>query len=151
LHSFLNTATMKSYLAQKGDIQPKWYVVDATNQVLGRLAVKIANVLRGRHRPTYTPHTDTGDYVVVINAGKVAVTGKKEELKTYMFYSGFKGREKRFTLRQFRARKPQFIIMHAVKGMLPKNRLADQMLKKLKVYPGPSHPHAAQKVVPLAN
>jgi large subunit ribosomal protein L13 len=142
---------MKSYLAKKGEIQPKWYVVDASNQVLGRLAVKIANVLRGRHRPTYTPHTETGDNVIVINADKVALTGRKEEQKTYMFYSRHFGNEKYVTAAAFRARRPEFLIEHAVKGMLPRNRLGRNQLFKLKVYAGSEHPHAAQtpEVFPL--
>lgn len=140
---------MKSYLAKNGEIVPKWYVVDASGQVLGRLAVKIANVLRGRHRPTYTPQTDTGDFVVVVNAEKIAVTGKKEEQKEYMFYNGYNGRERYQSLADFRVRRPEFIIEHAVKGMLPKNRLAVHMLSKLKIYRGAEHPHAAQNPQPF--
>jgi len=136
---------MKTYFAKKQDVTPKWYVVDASGQVLGRLAVKIANILRGRHRATYTPHTDTGDYVVVINADKIAVTGRKEDQKKYMFYSGYFGNEKYVTLREFRARRPEFIITHAVKGMLPRNRLGRVQLGKLKVYRGAEHPHEAQQ------
>ncbi len=135
---------MKTYLAKKGDVTPKWYVVDASGQVLGRLAVRIANILRGRHRPTYTPHTDTGDFVVVINADKVVLTGKKEQDKKYMFYTGWVGNEKYRSVAQMRARKPVFIIEHAVKGMLPKNKLAHQQITKLKIYAGAEHPHAAQ-------
>ena len=135
---------MKTYLAKTGEITPTWHVVDASGQVLGRLAVRIANILRGRHRPTYTPQTDTGDFVVVVNADKVVVTGKKEDQKEYSFYSGYFGNQKNIVLKDMRARRPQFVIEHAVKGMLPKNRLAAKMLKKLKVYAGPDHPHAAQ-------
>ena len=135
---------MKTFLAKKETVQPRWYVVDATDQVLGRLAVKIANILRGRNKPTFTPHVDTGDFVVVINAEKVALTGRKEEQNRYMFYSGFAGGEKYRTLKDVRRDKPQFILEHAVKGMLPKNRLARQMLTKLKIYSGSEHPHAAQ-------
>lgn len=135
---------MKTYLAKKGDVTPKWVVVDASGQVLGRLAVRIANILRGRHRPTYTPHTDTGDFVVVINADKVVVTGKKETDKSYMFFTGWVGNEKHRTVRQMRASRPEFIIQHAVKGMMPKNKLADKMLTKLKVFAGPEHTHQAQ-------
>lgn len=135
---------MKTYLAKKSEVQPKWFVVDASGQVLGRLAVKIANILRGRHRPTYTPHTDTGDFVIVINADKIAVTGRKEDQKKYMFYSGYFGNEKYVTLGEFRERKPEFIIEHAVKGMLPRNRLGRQQLSKLKIYRGSEHPHAPQ-------
>ena len=136
---------MKSYLAKQGDIDPKWYVVDAADKVLGRLAVEIANVLRGRHRPTYTPHMDTGDFVVVINAEKVAVTGRKERDKKYMFYSGYFGNERYVSLAEFRDRRPEFILEHAVKGMLPRNKLGRAQLKKLKIYAGPEHPHEAQK------
>ncbi len=141
---------MKSYLAKQGQVEPKWHVVDAEGQVLGRLAVRVANILRGRHRPTYTPHTDTGDFVVVVNAAKVVVTGRKEQQKKYMFYSGYFGNERYVSLREFRNRRPEFIIEHAVKGMLPKNRLGRVQLRKLKVYAGPEHPHAAQKPEPLA-
>lgn len=135
---------MKTFLAKKETVAPKWHVIDAKDQVLGRLAVKIANVLRGRHRPTYTPHVDTGDFVVVINAEKVALTGKKEEQNKYMFYSGYVGGESYRSVPEMRRRRPEFIIEHAVKGMLPKNRLARQMLKKLKVHAGSEHPHQAQ-------
>jgi large subunit ribosomal protein L13 len=140
---------MKTYLAKKSEVEPKWYVVDASGQVLGRLAVKIANVLRGRHRPTYTPHCDTGDYVVVINADKVVVTGRKETDKEYMSYSGFWGNEKRRTVAEYRAKRPEFIITHAVKGMLPKNRLGSAQLKKLRVFKGAEHTHEAQQPEPL--
>ena len=136
---------MKSYLAKQGEIEPKWYVIDAEGQVLGRLAVQIANILRGRHRPTYTPHIDTGDFVVVVNAEKVAVTGRKEDQKKYMFYSGYVGGEKYLSVEQMQERRPDFVVKHAVKGMLPKNRLARKMLTKLKVYAGEEHPHAAQE------
>lgn len=140
---------MKTLLAKKEEVQPKWFVVDATDQVLGRLSVRIANVLRGRHKPTYTPHVDTGDFVVVVNAEKIALTGKKEEQNEYMFFNGYVGREKFRSLKEMRERRPDFIIKHAVKGMLPKNRLARKMLTKLKVYRGPEHPHAAQDPKPL--
>ncbi len=135
---------MKTYLAKQGEIQPKWYVVDASGVVLGRLAVKVANILRGRNKPTFTPQTETGDFVVVINADKVALTGKKEEQKKYMFYSGYVGGESYRSMPEMREQRPEFIVEHAVKGMLPKNRLARRMLKKLKVYRGSSHPHEAQ-------
>lgn len=136
---------MKSYLAKPGEVTPKWYVIDAEGQVLGRLAVKIANILRGRHRATYTPHVDTGDFVVVINAEKIVVTGRKEDQKQYMFYSGYFGNERRVKLKDFRARRPEFIIEHAVKGMLQRNRLGRAQLTKLKIYAGAEHPHAAQQ------
>ena len=140
---------MKTFLAKKETVQPKWHIVDAKGQVLGRLAVKIANVLRGRHKPSYTPHVDTGDYVIVVNAEKVALTGKKEEQNSYMFFSGFVGGESYRSMAQQRARRPEFIIEHAVNGMLPKNRLARTMLKKLRVFAGPNHTHVAQNPQPL--
>lgn len=136
---------MKSYLAKPGEVAQKWFVVNAEGQTLGRLAVRIANILRGRHRPTYTPHVDTGDFVVVINAEKVVVSGRKEEQKNYMFYSGYFGNERYQSLKDFRKRRPEFIIEHAVKGMMPNNRLASAQLKKLKIYAGAEHPHAAQQ------
>lgn len=136
---------MKTTLANKETVTRNWYVVDATDQILGRLSVRIANVLRGRQSATYTPHVDTGDFVVVINADKIRVTGKKEEQKDYMFYSGYMGGDKKRKLSDFRESRPEFIIQHAVKGMLPKNRLASKMLKRLKVYGGSEHPHEAQE------
>ena len=139
---------MKTTIAKK-NAQKQWYVVDATDQVLGRLAVKIANVLRGRHKPDYTPNVDCGDHVIVINAEKVRVTGKKEDEKEYMFYTGFVGNEKRIKLSDFRARRPEFIIEHAVRGMLPKNKLARDMFLKLHVYAGPEHKHEAQQPKPF--
>ena len=136
---------MKTYLAKKETVKRDGVIVDAKDQVLGRLAVKIANLLRGRDKPTYTPHVDTGNFVVVINADKIVLTGKKEEQKQYMFYSGYFGNEKYRTVKDFRARRPQFIIEHAVKGMLPRNKLGRSMLKKLKIYAGTEHPHEAQE------
>ena len=140
---------MKTYLAKKGEVAPKWYVVDASGQVLGRLAVKIANVIRGRHRPTWTPHTDTGDHVIVINADKVRVTGTKEDDKQYMFYTGWRGNEKYRSVRQMREQRPEFLVENAVKGMLQRNRLASQQLKKLHVFAGDKHPHEAQQLETL--
>ena len=140
---------MKTFLAKKEEVQPKWFVVDAADQVLGRLAVRIANVLRGRHKPTYTPHVDTGDFVVVVNAEKVVLTGKKNDQNEYMFFNGFVGRERYRSVKEMRDKHPEFIIEHAVRGMLPKNRLARRMITKLKVYGGPEHPHAAQNPQPL--
>ena len=140
---------MKTFLAKKETVQPKWYLVDAEGQVLGRLAVKIANVLRGRHKASYTPNIDTGDFVIVINAEKIAVTGKKEEQNSYMFFSGFVGGESYRKLSEQSVRNPEFIIEHAVKGMLPKNRIARKMLTKLRVFAGPNHPHTAQNPAPL--
>lgn len=141
---------MKTFLAKKETVQRNWYVIDAKDQVLGRLSVKVANILRGRNKPSYTPHVDTGDFVVVINADQIALTGKKEEQKQYMFYSGYVGGEKRLSVSQMQERQPDFVIKHAVKGMLPKNRLARKMLTKLKVYAGTEHPHEAQNPQAIA-
>lgn len=135
---------MKTTLPKADAIERKWWLIDAKDLVLGRMSVKIANLLRGRHKAIYTPHIDTGDHVVVINAEKVKVTGNKEEQKDYMFYSGYFGNEKRIGLNTFRENKPEFIIKHSVKGMLPKNKLARQMITKLKIYAGEEHPHEAQ-------
>ncbi len=135
---------MKTFLANKSTVQPKWYLIDAEGQVLGRLAVKAANLIRGRHKATYTAHVDTGDHVIIINAAKVAVTGKKEEQNRYMFFSGYVGGETYRKLSEQRVRHPEFVIEHAVKGMLPKNRLAAKMLTKLRVFAGPEHTHTAQ-------
>jgi len=136
---------MKTYLPKLDLQQRKWHVIDADGAVLGRLAVQVVDVLRGRNKPIYTPHLDAGDFVVVINAEKVVVTGKKETDKEYMSYSGWKGGEKYRSVAQIRARHPEKLIHHAVKGMVPKNRLGRQLLTKLKVYKGPDHPHAAQQ------
>jgi len=141
---------MKTILANKETVQPKWHLIDAEGQVLGRLAVKIANLLRGRHKPLYTPHVDAGDHVVVINAEKVVLTGKKEEQNEYMFFSGYMGGESRRKLSDMRKQRPEFILQHAVKGMLPKNRLAAKMLTKLRVFVGPNHTHEAQSPVKFA-
>jgi large subunit ribosomal protein L13 len=135
---------MKTFLANKSTVQPKWYLIDAEGQVLGRLAVKAANLIRGRHKATYTAHVDTGDHVIIINAEKVVVTGKKEEKNSYMFFSGYVGGETYRKLSEQRVRHPEFVIEHAVKGMLPKNRLAATMLTKLRVFAGPEHTHTAQ-------
>ena len=141
---------MKTFLAKKETVQPKWYLVDAEGQVLGRLAVKLANIIRGRNKATYTAHVDTGDYVVVINAEKVVLTGKKEEQNTYMAFSGFVGGERYRSVPQMRAHRPEFVLMHAVKGMLPKNRLAAKMLTKLRVFAGTKHPHEANNPVKIS-
>ncbi|MCF7689889.1 MAG: 50S ribosomal protein L13 [Cephaloticoccus sp.] len=141
---------MKTFLAKKETVQPKWHLIDAEGQVLGRLAVKIANIIRGRHNAHYTPHVDTGDYVVLINAEKVVLTGKKEVQNKYMFFSGFVGGESYRKLSDVRKNKPEFIIQHAVKGMLPKNRLAATMLTKLRVFAGPNHTHEAQNPVKIS-
>ena len=138
---------MKTFLAKKETVQPKWHLIDAEGQVLGRVAVKAANLIRGRHKATYTPSVDTGDFVVIINAEKVVLTGKKEEQNKFMFFSGFVGGESYKTMEQMRAKNPAFIIEHAVKGMLPKNRIARDMLTKLRVFAGPTHTHEAQAPV----
>lgn len=135
---------MKTFLPKVNLDQRKWHVVDADGAVLGRLAVQVADILRGRNKPVYTPHLDAGDFVVVVNAEKVRVTGKKETEKRYMSYSGWKGGEKYISVENRRATQPEKLIHHAVKGMIPKNRLGRQLLTKLKVYKGPNHPHAAQ-------
>lgn len=134
---------MKTFLAKKETVQPKWHLIDAAGVPLGRLAVKAANIIRGRHRPTYTPSVDTGDFVVVVNAEKVVLTGKKEEQNSYMFFSGFVGGESYRKVSLMRQRHPEFIVEHAVKGMLPKNRIAAHMLTKLRVFAGPNHTHEA--------
>jgi len=136
---------MKTFLAKKETTKRDWVIVDAKDQVLGRLAVKVANLLRGRDKPTYTPHVDTGNFVVVINADKIVLTGKKNEQKKYMFYSGYVGGEKYLSVAQMQERLPDFVVKHAVKGMLPKNRLASKMLTKLRVFAGEEHPHEAQQ------
>lgn len=138
---------MKTFLAKKETVQPKWHLIDAEGVVLGRLAVKAANLIRGRHKASYTPSVDTGDFVVIINAEKVVLTGKKEEQNKYMFFSGFVGGESYKTMQQMREKNPAFIIEHAVKGMLPKNRIARTMLTKLRVFAGPTHTHEAQNPV----
>jgi len=122
-----------------------WYVVDAKDQVLGRLATKIATIIRGKNKPTFSPNADTGDFVVVINADKIKITGKREELKTYSWHTGHPGGRKTLSYLEMKGKKPEFIITNAVKGMLPKNRLGNQLIKKLKVYTGEEHPHQAQK------
>ena len=135
---------MKSYIAKPAEVERKWYVIDAEDKTLGKIASEVASILRGKKKPIYTPHEDTGDYVIVINAEKVRVTGKKEEQKIYKSHSGYPGGLKETTLRELRAKKPEEIIRHAVKGMMPKGKLGRQMFKKLKVYAGPEHPHTAQ-------
>ncbi len=136
---------MKTFMASPSTVERKWYVVDAEGKTLGRLASEVANVLRGKNKPIYTPHIDTGDYVIVVNAEKVQVTGKKLDQKIYYHHSEYVGGMKEATLREMMQKKPEFVITHAVKGMLPKGPLGRQMLKKLHVYAGPEHNHAAQK------
>ena len=136
---------MKSFMASPATIERKWYVVDATDMTLGRLASEVASVLRGKNKPTFTPHIDTGDYVIVVNAEKISVTGKKLDQKIYYNHSKFVGGMKETTLREMMAKKPERVIELAVKGMLPKGPLGRQMYKKLFVYAGPDHKQQAQK------
>jgi large subunit ribosomal protein L13 len=140
---------MKTYLPKVNLDQRKWHVIDADGAILGRLAVQVADILRGKNKPVFTPHIDAGDFVVVINAEKVKVTGKKEDAKEYMSYSGWRGGEKYRTVSQMRARHPEELIHHAVRGMIPKNRLGRTLLTKLKVYKGSQHPHSAQQPATL--
>ncbi|MFL6009565.1 MAG: 50S ribosomal protein L13 [Rubrobacteraceae bacterium] len=139
---------MKSYMARPLEVERKWYVVDAEGRTLGRLATEIATILRGKNKPQYTPHVDTGDFVVVVNAEKVVVTGRKAEQKVYRRHSGYPGGLKETSYEQMMERRPTEILRRAVKGMMPKNRLARQQLRKLKIYAGPEHPHAAQNPQP---
>ncbi|MFL5991936.1 MAG: 50S ribosomal protein L13 [Rubrobacteraceae bacterium] len=139
---------MKSYMARPLEVERKWHVVDAEGQTLGRLATEIATILRGKNKPQYTPHVDTGDFVVVVNAEKVVVTGRKAEQKVYRRHSGYPGGLKETSYEQMMERRPTEILRRAVKGMMPKNRLARQQLRKLKIYAGPEHPHAAQNPQP---
>ena len=136
---------MNTFMASPATIDRKWYVVDATDMTLGRLASAVASVLRGKNKPTYTPHMDTGDYVIVVNAEKVKVTGKKLDQKIYYHHSDYVGGMKETTLREMMAKKPERVIELAVKGMLPKGPLGREMYTKLHVYAGPEHKHAAQK------
>lgn len=140
---------MRSFSAKASDVARKWYVVDADNKVLGRLAERIAVVLRGKHKPVFTPHVDTGDFVVVINAEKVKLTGRKETEKKFMTFSGYVGGHHHETVRDRRKRHPERLIEQAVKGMIPHNRLGRQVYRKLKVYQGATHPHEAQSPEPL--
>jgi large subunit ribosomal protein L13 len=136
---------MKTGFAKKENVERKWYVIDAKDQVLGRLAAEIARRLRGKHKPTYTPHIDTGDYVIIVNADKIRLTGNKLDTKIYYRHTGYPGGLKSITANKLLQRKPERVLEHAVKGMLPKNRLGRRMYKKMKVYIGPDHPHEAQQ------
>jgi large subunit ribosomal protein L13 len=136
---------MKTRFAKKNEIERKWYVVDAKDQVLGRLATRVATYLRGKHKPVFTPNSDTGDFIIVVNAEKVKLTGKKIEDKTYYWHTGYPGGIKSEKAKDRLKRKPELIVQKAVQGMLPKNRLGRAMFKKLKVYKGGEHPHEAQK------
>jgi large subunit ribosomal protein L13 len=140
---------MKTYVANANDRERNWLVVDATGQTLGRLATQIADTLRGKRKPTYTPHVDTGDFVVVVNAEKISVTGNKRAAKMYYRHSGYPGGLRTRTLNDMLERRPEEVLRLAVKGMLPRNRLARKQLTKLKIYAGPEHPHQAQKPQPM--
>jgi large subunit ribosomal protein L13 len=144
-----SVAIQPSFSAKKDDVQRRWWLVDATDKPLGRVAVKVANLLRGKEKAIFTPHVDTGDFVVVINASKVRLTGKKEVQKTYMSFSGYVGGHKSETAKSRRARRPELLVQKAVKGMIPHNRLGRRIITKLKVYGGADHPHAAQQPVEL--
>ena len=136
---------MKTYMAKPGEVEAKWYLVDAENKVVGRLATKIATILMGKHRPEYTPHVDTGEFVIVVNAEKVRFTGNKWKDKEYDRYSGYPGGRKSLTAEKMLAKHPERIVREAVRRMLPKSRLGRKMLSKLKVCVGPDHPHQAQQ------
>ncbi len=136
---------MKTYMAKKGEVERKWYIIDAKDKIVGRLATKIATILRGKHKPVFTPHVDTGDFVIVINADKIKFTGKKLEKKVYYRHTGYIGNLKATSAKEMLQKKPEEIIRLAVKGMLPKNKMRKKLLKKLRIYRGEEHPHQAQK------
>jgi large subunit ribosomal protein L13 len=140
---------MKTYQAKKEEVDHQWYLVNAEGKVLGRLATELAKILRGKNKPAFTPHVDTGDFVIVVNTGKVVLTGKKMKDKIYYHHTGYPGGIKEISAEKLLAKKPTEVLRIAVKGMLPKNSLGRQMLRKLKIYAGPDHPHEAQKPVPL--
>jgi large subunit ribosomal protein L13 len=140
---------MKTHVAKAGQVGERWYIVDAEGQTLGRLATRVASVIRGKHRPDFTPHVDMGDHVIVVNAAKIHVTGTKATAKTYTRYSGYQSGLRTTRLDTMLATKPGEVISHAVRGMLPKGRLGRKLCRKLRVYAGPGHPHAAQQPEPL--
>ena len=140
----MNTTSFKTYSPRASEVEREWLLVDAENQTVGRLASKIAHILRGKHKPSFTPHMDMGDHVVVINADKVRFSGNKEGAKEYFRHTGYPGGAKFTSVKEMRQRKPDFILKNAIKGMLPKGPLGRQMMKKLKVYAGPDHPHESQ-------
>jgi large subunit ribosomal protein L13 len=142
--------TTKTYTLRESEIERRWYVVDATDETLGRLASRVARVLEGKHKPTYTPNLDSGDHVIVLNASRIAVTRDKRESKVYVRHSGYPAGLKEETLGHLLERRPEEVIRRAVKGMLPRNRLGAQQLRKLKIYAGSDHPHQAQRPEPLA-
>lgn len=141
---------MRTYFAKQTDVVRKWHLVDANGKTLGRLASRVAILLRGKHKPTFTPHVDTGDHVVIINADKIRLTGDKFKTKTYIHHTGYPGGLKSVTAEHLHAKNPTGIVTRAIKGMLPKNPLGKQMARKLKVYAGTAHPHEAQRPEPLA-
>jgi len=143
------TQVTKSYMARSGEVSPEWHLVDADGKTLGRLAARLATILMGKHKPTYTPHVDTGDFVVVVNAKKIRVTGRKMQQVIYDWYTQYPGGRKVVPMAAFFEKHPTKVIELAVKRMLPRNRLGRKMLSKLKVYAGPDHPHAAQRPKPL--
>ncbi len=143
------TYTHSTYSAKTGEVERKWHVVDANGKILGRLCTEIANILRGKNKPQFTPHIDTGDFVIVVNAEKIAMTGNKWVEKEYFRHSEWFGGLKSLSAEQLREKDPGYVITHAVWGMLPKNKLSDELIKKLKVYAGPEHPHQAQKASAL--
>ena len=145
----MDTLSYKTKSERKEDVQRKWYIIDAEGEILGRMCSKIAAVLRAKHKDSFTPHVDGGDYVIVINADKVRLTGNKFDQKIYQTYSGYPGGQKEKTAKEMAESKPEFLIENAVRGMLPKNRLARQIIKKLFVYAGAEHPHEAQKPEPF--
>lgn len=136
---------MKTYMAKANEVDRKWYVIDATDMVLGRLSTEVASILRGKNKVIYTPHVDTGDYVIVINADKIKLTGNKWEQKIHAYHTGYPGGRREIAYKELRAKHPERMVEYAVKGMLPKSRLGRQMFTKLKVYAGAEHPHEAQK------
>ena len=140
---------MKTYSAKPTDIKRKWYIVDANDQVLGRLATRVADVLRGKHKPIYTPSMDTGDYVIIINADKIKLTGKKADQMSYQRYSGYPDGLKIESYKEMKEKKPEYILEHAIRGMIPHTRLGNALYKKLKVFTGTEHPHTAQNPEPL--
>ena len=146
----MNSSAKITQSIKEADVNRQWYIVDAAGQTLGRLASQVAFVLRGKHRPYFTPHVDCGDFVIVINADKIKVTGKREEMKEYFHYTGYPGGGRFRAFKSLKTENPEFVIRNAVSGMLPKNILGRKMVKKLKVYGGTEHPHAAQKPTKMA-
>jgi large subunit ribosomal protein L13 len=136
---------MSTFMAKKGEVPQRWFLIDAADQIVGRLAVQIANILRGKHRPEYTPHLDTGEYVIVVNASRIRFTGKKMDVKTYQTYSHYPGGQKIISARSLLEKHPERILELAVRRMVPRNKLGRQQMSKLKIYAGPTHPHQAQQ------